>query len=194
MLFVFTLLADFAQPPPPARRRASASSGGDAARLLWLIKRRALLKIIRVSRSCHAHFDHFQNLTIVITSGSGGTGLIGVQLAKAFGAGTVVTAASGADNIALVKSFGADVVIDYKVENIFDSMANNSIDLVFDNYGAKGSADRAMPKMKDPSVYLLLPGGEKGTLSKNPRPGVGVSPLPVFLFPWQTLPLFGSSC
>eukprot|EP00035_Acanthoeca_spectabilis_P034009 m.26516 g.26516 ORF g.26516 m.26516 type:complete len:341 (+) comp6323_c0_seq2:66-1088(+) len=119
-----------------------------------------------------APWDPSKNLTIVITSGSGGTGLIGVQLAKAFGAGTVVTAASGADNIALVKSFGADVVIDYKVENIFDSMANNSIDLVFDNYGAKGSADRAMPKMKDPSVYLLLPGGEKGTLSKNPKPGV----------------------
>jgi NADPH:quinone reductase-like Zn-dependent oxidoreductase len=49
---------------------------------------------------------------------------------QALGAGTVVTAASGADNIALVKSLGADVVIDYKVENIFDALQNNSIDVV----------------------------------------------------------------
>lgn len=101
--------------------------------------------------------------------------MIGVQLAKAYGAGRIVTATSGAANIALVKSFGADVVIDYKVQNIFDAMANESIDVVYDNYGEKGSADRAMPKMKDGSVYLLLPGGEEGSLSKHPKPGVNLA-------------------
>ena len=40
--------------------------------------------------------DKGTNLTVLITSGSGGTGFIGVQLAKrAFGAAHVITAASG---------------------------------------------------------------------------------------------------
>jgi len=37
---------------------------------------------------------------------SGGTGFIGVQLAKAYGAGIVATATSGADNIAFCKVGG----------------------------------------------------------------------------------------
>ena len=38
-----------------------------------------------------------QNLTVVVTSGSGGTGFIALQLAKrAYGAATVVTATTGA--------------------------------------------------------------------------------------------------
>ena len=38
--------------------------------------------------------------------------------------------------------------------------------------GGKGTADKAMPKMKPGGVFLLLPGGEGGSLSKNPKPGV----------------------
>lgn len=49
---------------------------------------------------------------IFIQAGSGGVGAFAIQLAKHLGA-TVATTASTA-NIALVKSSGADVVIDYK--------------------------------------------------------------------------------
>lgn len=113
------------------------------------------------------------NLTVAITSGSGGTGFVAVQLAKrAFGAGRVITAASGAANIALMKTLGADVVIDYKVSDIFAALPDNSVDIVIDNYGAKGEADRAMPKIRSGGTYLLLPGGGGGTLSKHPKQGV----------------------
>ena len=44
--------------------------------------------------------------------------------------------------------------------------------MVYDNYGAKGTADKAMPKIKPGGVYLLLPGGEDGALSKHPKIGV----------------------
>ena len=44
--------------------------------------------------------------------------------------------------------------------------------VVYDNYGAKGTADKAMPKIKPGGTYLLLPGGEGGALSKHPKPGV----------------------
>lgn len=113
------------------------------------------------------------NKTVVITSGTGGTGFIAIQLAKAFGAGHVITSTSGATNIAFAKSLGADQVFDYKEVDIFDALTNNSVDFVFDNYGAKGSADKAMRSMRLPgAIYELLPGGEDGQLSKHPRPGV----------------------
>jgi NADPH:quinone reductase-like Zn-dependent oxidoreductase len=56
---------------------------------------------------------------------------MGVQLAKTMGASTfVVTATSGAANIALVKALGADLVIDDKEQEIFDALADNSVDIV----------------------------------------------------------------
>ena len=115
-----------------------------------------------------------RNVTVVITSGTGGTGFIGVQLAKALGAGHIITSTSGAANIAFAKSLGADQVFDYEVQDIFDAGAlpDNSVDLVYDNYGAKGTADKAMPKIRPGGVFLLLPGGENGALSKHPKPGV----------------------
>ena len=115
-----------------------------------------------------------RNLTVVVTSGTGGTGFIGVQLAKALGAGRIITSTSGAANIAFAKRLGADQVFDYKVQDIFDpgALANNSVDMVYDNYGAKGTADKAMPAMKPGGVFLLLPGGENGALSKHPKMGV----------------------
>ena len=52
---------------------------------------------------------------VFIQAGSGGVGTFAIQLAKSMGA-TVATTTSAA-NIELVKSLGADVVIDYKKEN-----------------------------------------------------------------------------
>ena len=57
---------------------------------------------------------------------------------------------------------------------IFDAGAlpDNSVDIVYDNYGAKGTADKAMPKIRSGGVYLVLPGGEGGSISKHPKDGV----------------------
>ena len=63
-------------------------------------------------RKTGAPWDAAKNLTVVITSGSGGTGFVGIQLAKAYGAGKIITACSAA-NIPFVKSLGADVAVDY---------------------------------------------------------------------------------
>merc|ERR1719473_587721 len=96
-----------------------------------------------------------------------------VQLAKkAFGAARVVSAASGADNIALVKEWGADSVIDYHEQEVFDALSENSVDVVIDNIGLKGTADKAMRTLKQGSVYVLLPGGGGGAISKKPKAGV----------------------
>src|SRR5438046_10384405 len=52
---------------------------------------------------------------VFIQAGSGGVGTFAIQLAKHLGA-TIATTTS-TNNIALVKSLGADIVIDYKKED-----------------------------------------------------------------------------
>merc|ERR1712136_615631 len=87
--------------------------------------------------------------TVVVTSGQGGTGFIGIQLAKALGAGTVITAATG-DGIDFVKGLGADIVVDYHEQNVFDTL------------GFPGTADKALRTIRSGGTFLLLPGGDGG--------------------------------
>ena len=103
---------------------------------------------------------------------AGGTGFMAIQLAKALGIARVVTSTSGAADIALAKALGADVVIDYEKQDIFATLSADSVDVVFDNYGAKGSADKAMRALRAGGTYIILPGGEGGTVSKHPKAGV----------------------
>ncbi len=69
--------------------------------------------------------------TILINGASGAVGTNAVQLAKYFGAH--VAGICSTDNIDIVKSLGADEVIDYKKEDI--SLINKKYDLVMDNVG-----------------------------------------------------------
>ena len=52
---------------------------------------------------------------VFIQAGSGGVGTFAIQLAKHLGATVATTTSAG--NVALVKSLGADVVIDYKTDD-----------------------------------------------------------------------------
>ena len=54
----------------------------------------------------------------------------------------IATATTGAAGIAFVKSLGATFVTDYKVKDIFAALPDNSVDIVYDNYGAEGTADK----------------------------------------------------
>lgn len=98
-----------------------------------------------------------RNTTVLISSGSGGTGLVGIQLAKAWGASTVITAASTA-NVALVNALGADIVVDYTKQSIWDVVPNDSVDVVFENLGASGTADKGLAKVKPGGVYVYIAG------------------------------------
>jgi len=108
--------------------------------------------------------------TVVITSGSGGTGIPAIQLAKAFGATRVITAASSS-NAELLRSLGADEVVDYHTSDLWAVLGNSTVDVVYDNFGAAGTADQAMPSLRPGGVFIFLP-GKGGALSKHPKPGV----------------------
>jgi len=111
------------------------------------------------------------NLTVVVTAGQGGTGFIAVQLAKALGATKVVTAATG-EGIALMQQLGADQVVDYHNQELSDVLPDNSVDIVFDNLGVPGTADKMMHAIRPGGTFLVLLGGNGGTVSKHPKQGV----------------------
>ncbi|TMW69157.1 hypothetical protein Poli38472_001313 [Pythium oligandrum] len=67
---------------------------------------------------------------VLILGGSSGTGTIGIQIAKALGAHVITT--TSARNTELVKSLGADEVIDYTSQKWVDVLAAHSIDVVYD--------------------------------------------------------------
>ena len=86
---------------------------------------------------------------VLIIGASGSIGSAAVQLAKHFGA--IVTAVCSGANVALVKSLGADNVIDYTKEDF----TKNAItyDLIFDIVGAT-TFDRCQPSLKPDGVFL----------------------------------------
>ena len=122
----------------------------------------------------------YKNLTVVVTAGAGGTGMVGLQLAKAWGAKHIATATTGAAGEAFVRSLGATFVTDYKKEDIFDVLPENSVDIVYDNYGAEHTAEKAMRAIRPGGVYLMMPHGicyelklqRPPCLAKDPKPGV----------------------
>jgi alcohol dehydrogenase len=98
---------------------------------------------------------------VFIQAGSGGVGTFAIQLAKHLGA-TVATTTSAA-NINLVKSLGADVVIDYKKEH-FETILHD-YDVVLN------SQDN---KTLEKSLRVLKPGGKLISISGAPDPEFAV--------------------
>lgn len=70
---------------------------------------------------------------VLIHAASGGVGSLAVQLAKARGAYVIAT--TSAKNSALVKSLGADEIIDYRTQS-FEKMVTD-VDIVFDSLGGE---------------------------------------------------------
>ena len=102
----------------------------------------------------------FKNVKkILINGASGSIGSAGVQLAKYYGAR--ITAVCNTKNIELVKSLGADEVIDYTKE---DFTENGQIyDVVFDAVG-KSSFFRCKKLLKPGGIYFST---DLGFLSQN---------------------------
>ena len=51
--------------------------------------------------------------------------------------------AASSKHAELLKSLGADLVVDYHDSTLWAALKNNSIDVVYDNYGAAGLAGDA---------------------------------------------------
>ena len=97
---------------------------------------------------------------VFIQAGSGGVGTFAIQLAKHLGA-TVATTTSTA-NVALVKSLGADVVIDYKTQDFEDVLRD--YDVVLNSQDGK---------TLEKSLRVLKAGGQLISISGPPDPQFG---------------------
>lgn len=92
---------------------------------------------------------------VLIHAGAGGVGSVAVQLARAKGAHVTATASGG--KVALVKSLGADQVIDYTSQD-FASVAKD-MDVVFDTLGGE---------VQEKSWGVLKPGGMLVSITDRP--------------------------
>ena len=101
-----------------------------------------------------------QGQKIFIQAGSGGVGTFAIQLAKHLGA-TVATTTSAA-NVELVKSLGADVVIDYRKDDF--EVILRDYDVVLNSQDAKTLGK---------SLRVLKGGGKLISISGPPDPAFG---------------------
>jgi NADPH:quinone reductase-like Zn-dependent oxidoreductase len=90
---------------------------------------------------------------VLIYGASGAVGTFAVQLAKHFGAR--VTGVCGPANQGLVKSLGADAVIDYTKDDF--SQAGRMYDVIVDTVGKSGFS-RSMNALKRGGTYVLIAG------------------------------------
>jgi NADPH:quinone reductase-like Zn-dependent oxidoreductase len=96
---------------------------------------------------------------VMIYGASGAIGSAAVQLAKYFGAG--VTAVCNTQNVEIVKSLGADQVIDYVTQDF--TKIDRKFDFIFDSVG-KSSFWKCKPLLKKHGIYIST---ELGKYSEN---------------------------
>jgi NADPH:quinone reductase-like Zn-dependent oxidoreductase len=95
---------------------------------------------------------------VLIYGASGSVGVFAIQLAKHFGAH--VTGVCSTANVDLVKSLGADAVVDYTREDF--SRAGGIYDMVFDTVGKSGFS-RSLKSLRRGGFYVRV--GGSGRLS-----------------------------
>jgi NADPH:quinone reductase-like Zn-dependent oxidoreductase len=93
---------------------------------------------------------------VLINGASGGVGTFAVQIAKSLGA--EVTGVCSTRNLEMVKSIGADHVIDYKNEDYTQSA--QTFDVIIDMVGNHSLLKNR--KVLSPEGIMVLVGGSKG--------------------------------
>ena len=96
--------------------------------------------------------------TVLINGAAGGVGTFAVQIAKAFGAD--VTGVCSSVNLDMVRSIGADKVIDYTVEDF--THGGRRYDLIVDLVGNRSMSD--LRRALTPRGTAILAGGGGGRL------------------------------
>lgn len=102
-----------------------------------------------------AKIERGQN--VVVYGATGAIGSAAVQLLKHFGA--TITAVCNTKNVELVKSLGADIVIDYQTQDF--TKTENKFQFIFDAVG-KSSFGQCKPLLTEKGIYISTELGKNG--------------------------------
>lgn len=102
-----------------------------------------------------AKVQHGQS--VLVYGATGAIGSAAVQLLKHFGA--QVTAVCNTKNVALLKSLGADIVIDYQTQDF--TRIENKFEFIFDAVG-KSSFGQCKPLLTEKGIYISTELGKNG--------------------------------
>jgi NADPH:quinone reductase-like Zn-dependent oxidoreductase len=105
---------------------------------------------------------------VFINGGSGGVGTFQIQIAKILGAHVTVTCSG--PNVELVKSLGADEVIDYRTENVVQALTRKGqqFDLIVDNVFNGAEIYWSSHKyLKPEGRYVTIAGNAKFSVIKD---------------------------
>jgi NADPH:quinone reductase-like Zn-dependent oxidoreductase len=95
--------------------------------------------------------------SVLVYGATGAIGSAAVQLLKHFGA--IVTAVCNTKNVGLVKSLGADTVIDYQTQDF--TKTKDKFDFIFDAVG-KSSFGQCKPLLTAKGIYISTELGKNG--------------------------------
>ena len=126
--------------------------------------------------------------SVLINGASGGVGTFAVQIAKSLGA--EVTGVCSTRNVELVRSLGADHVIDYTKDDF--TRGGRQYDVILDNV-ANHSVHAARRALKPQGTYIVIGGGGP---EANPWFGPFAAPIEAMVLSWfvdQDLAMFISS-
>lgn len=102
--------------------------------------------------------------SVMVTAGTGAVGYMAVQIAKAMGASTVVTAAGRGNGVEFVWGLGADIAVDYHKASILDVVADGSMDVVMHNARATLDIDRMVAKVRPGGTFVTIVVPEDGRI------------------------------
>ena len=96
---------------------------------------------------------------VLVNGAGGGVGTMAVQIAKAFGA--EVTGVCSTGNVDMVRSIGADHVVDYTNEDFVDG--GQRYDVMIDNVGNRSLPD-CVRTLQPKGVYVIVGAPDKGVV------------------------------
>ena len=118
---------------------------------------------------CLYHAGPIKDQTVLVTGGAGAVGHYGIQLAK-WGGARVITTVSSAKKAEVAKAAGADLVIDYKTENVAERIrqfAPEGVDRIVEvDFGGNiETTEKILAKFSTVAIYA-----SRG----NPNPKINV--------------------
>eukprot|EP01089_Gocevia_fonbrunei_P005914 TRINITY_DN1640_c0_g1_i1.p1 TRINITY_DN1640_c0_g1~~TRINITY_DN1640_c0_g1_i1.p1 ORF type:complete len:502 (-),score=152.21 TRINITY_DN1640_c0_g1_i1:79-1584(-) len=111
----------------------------------------------------YCQFRDCSQKKVLVLGGAGGTGSFGIQLAKHYKCFVCTTASER--NTELVKSLGADQIINYREENWWEVLADQNYDLVYDTVGGEDTWKNSWKVLNKQGSFITIVGDDQHAIT-----------------------------